>query len=366
MCTIGIAYGAHLGGIRMLQGKITDRKEAHSLGFRRDYIDLYQISWGPDDDGKTFDGPGLLTRQTMKDGIKKGRDGLGSIYVIASGIGGTKEDDCNADGYVSSIFTIAVSSVTAFNRRPGYSERCSAILAATYSGEKRLGTGLQTTGAYSECDLHDGTSASASVASGIIALVLEANPSLTWRDLQHIIVQTSRSKNLLKADTWITNGAGFRASKSFGFGLMDAKKIVELATNWTNVPKQTYCKLITSNLPQVVGKLSVGTTVLKVSCLHLQTLEHVQLHANITSKGVRGLFSLSLTSPAGTQVEMIGKRIRDGSLSGFQTKHWPLMTTHFWGESSNGEWTVTLNNGNLEEAQINQYIIILNGIAKIN
>ena len=74
VCTIGIAYQAHLGDIRILQQEtITDTKEAQSLGYRRDYIDLYQIAWGPPDDGKTFRGPGLFTRQTLEDGDRRQR-----------------------------------------------------------------------------------------------------------------------------------------------------------------------------------------------------------------------------------------------------------------------------------------------------
>ena len=61
----------------MLQDPVTDLKEAKSLGFEKEYIDIFQISWGPDDDGKTFDGPGPLTRYVLMDGVNKGRNGLG-------------------------------------------------------------------------------------------------------------------------------------------------------------------------------------------------------------------------------------------------------------------------------------------------
>ena len=37
-----------------------------------------------------------------------------------------------------------------------------------------------------------GTSGSAGIGSGIIALALEANPNLSWRDVQHLIVRTAR------------------------------------------------------------------------------------------------------------------------------------------------------------------------------
>ena len=75
------------------------------------------------------------------------------------------------------------------------------------------------------------------MAAGIIALALEANPTLGWRDMQHIIVRTSK-RQLLRADDWQTNAAGFEYSHVFGFGLMDAEAMVLLAEQWQNVPEQ--------------------------------------------------------------------------------------------------------------------------------
>ena len=94
----------------MLQDPVTDEKVANSLRFRRDYIDIYQISWGHND-GETFDGPGRLTQTVLMDGANKGRNGLGSIFVSASGTGNEFFDDCNAVGYTSSIYTMSISSV---------------------------------------------------------------------------------------------------------------------------------------------------------------------------------------------------------------------------------------------------------------
>ena len=54
----------------MLDGEITDMIEAQSLRHNRDYIDIYSSSWGPEDDGKTVEGPGLLTEQTLAAGAK--------------------------------------------------------------------------------------------------------------------------------------------------------------------------------------------------------------------------------------------------------------------------------------------------------
>ena len=42
----------------------------------------------------------------------------------------------------------------------------------------------------------------------------------------------------MKANDWITTGAGYNVSHAFGFGLMDAGAMVKLAQTWTSVPKQ--------------------------------------------------------------------------------------------------------------------------------
>ena len=52
----------------MLDGEVTDLVEARSLTHRRDYIDIYSSSWGPEDDGRTVDGPGNLTRRALEEG----------------------------------------------------------------------------------------------------------------------------------------------------------------------------------------------------------------------------------------------------------------------------------------------------------
>lgn len=47
----------------MLDGLVNDAVEAQALGFNTHHIDIYSASWGPEDDGKTVDGPGPLARR---------------------------------------------------------------------------------------------------------------------------------------------------------------------------------------------------------------------------------------------------------------------------------------------------------------
>lgn len=62
-----------------------------------------------------------------------------------------------------------------------------------------------------------GTSASAPLASGLCALALEANPDLSWRDMQHIVVMTSNPAPLLKESGWITNGVNRKGKEIYSF-----------------------------------------------------------------------------------------------------------------------------------------------------
>lgn len=64
----------------------------------------------------------------------QGRGGKGALYVFAAGNGKTVGDNCAADGYINSIYTIAIGSTREDGLSPLYSERCNAVHATTYSG----------------------------------------------------------------------------------------------------------------------------------------------------------------------------------------------------------------------------------------
>ncbi|KAG5849098.1 hypothetical protein ANANG_G00106420 [Anguilla anguilla] len=170
ICGVGVAYNAKIGGVRMLDGEVTDVVEAQSLSLNPQHIDIYSASWGPEDDGKTVDGPAKLAKEAFLRGVTEGRGGLGSIFVWASGNGGREKDSCNCDGYTNSIYTLSISSSTQYGNVPWYSEACSSTLATTYSSGSLNEKQIVTTDLRQKCtDSHTGTSASAPLAAGIIA-----------------------------------------------------------------------------------------------------------------------------------------------------------------------------------------------------
>lgn len=359
ICAIGVAFDAGIGGVRMLDGDVTDAVEARSLSLNPHHIDIYSASWGPDDDGKTVDGPGELATRAFIEGVTKGRGGKGSIFVWASGNGGRDHDNCNCDGYTNSIWTLSISSATENGYVPWYSEACSSTLATTYSsgssGEKQI----VTTDLHHSCTAsHTGTSASAPLAAGICALALEANRNLTWRDMQHIVVRTAKPANL-KADDWQVNGVGRNVSHSFGYGLMDAAAMVRLARVWTTVAPQQFCEIRAPDTNKLIAAKSQIKIQLTVrDCPGVNFMEHLQ--ARITLAAVsRGDIQIYLSSPSGTRSTLLALRPHDSSRNGFHS--WPFMSVHYWGESPVGVWTLEIQNEGRYLATLAEWNVVVYG-----
>ncbi|XP_037611019.1 furin (paired basic amino acid cleaving enzyme) a [Sebastes umbrosus] len=363
ICGVGVAYNAKIGGVRMLDGEVTDMVEAQSLSLNPQHIDVYSASWGPEDDGKTVDGPAKLAKEAFLRGVTEGRGGLGSIFVWASGNGGREKDSCNCDGYTNSIYTLSISSSTQNGNVPWYSEACSSTLATTYSSGNLNEKQIVTTDLKSKCtDSHTGTSASAPLAAGIIALALEANKNLTWRDMQHLVVRTSHPAHLLTND-WRTNGVGRKVSHSYGYGLLDASAIVALAETWTSVRPQRKCVITMVCEPRNIGShLSINMSVDACfgSDTHVTSLEHVQARLTL-SYNRRGNLAIHLISPAGTRSTLLHPRIHDYSSEGFND--WAFMTTHSWDEEPSGAWTLEIENvaGASDYGTLTQFILVLYG-----
>jgi len=133
VCGLGVAYESKVAGIRILSGPISDIHEAAAMNYKFQHNQIYSCSWGPLDDGKSMDAPGILIKKAMVNGVQNGRSGLGSVFVFATGNGALSEDNCNFDGYTNSIYSISVGALDREGHHPSYSELCSAQLVVAYS-----------------------------------------------------------------------------------------------------------------------------------------------------------------------------------------------------------------------------------------
>uniref|UniRef100_A0AC35FQX5 P/Homo B domain-containing protein n=1 Tax=Panagrolaimus sp. PS1159 TaxID=55785 RepID=A0AC35FQX5_9BILA len=337
VCGVGVAYDSKVAGIRMLdQPYMTDLIEANSMGHEPNLIHIYSASWGPTDDGKTVDGPRNATMRAIVKGVNEGRNGLGSIFVWASGDGG-EDDDCNCDGYAASMWTISINSAINNGENAHYDESCSSTLASTFSnGGRNPETGVATTDLYGRCTRsHSGTSAAAPEAAGVFALALEANPNITWRDLQHLTVLTSSRNSLFdgrcrdlplididdnhrnnKAPEisncthyeWQMNGVGLEYNHLFGFGVLDAAEMVTLAMVWKTAPPRYHCEAGTIAVPHEIPEtgvlmLEISTDACVGSGTEINYLEHVQAIVTLNSTR-RGDTTMYLISPMGTRLSL--------------------------------------------------------------
>ncbi|XP_039291345.1 furin-like protease 2 [Nilaparvata lugens] len=180
------------------------------------------------------------------------------------------------------------------------------------------------------------------------ALALEANPDLTWRDMQFIVVLTSKAAPLEKENGWITNGIKRKVSHKFGYGLMDGEAMVSLAEQWSPVPPQHICKSqeVNEERPIDASFGSVLTATMDVNaCINtlneVRFLEHVQCKISLRFFP-RGNLRMTLTSPMGTTSTLLFERPRDVVSSNFDD--WPFLSVHFWGEKVEGRWTLQIYN----------------------
>ncbi|BFY97114.1 hypothetical protein BsWGS_00153 [Bradybaena similaris] len=347
-CGVGIAFNAKIGGVRMLDGTVTDTIEGQALSRNMDYVDIFSASWGPNDDGRTCEGPGKFTRKALEQGVQKGRGGLGSVFVWAAGNGGHNGDNCNSDGYTLAMETISVGSASQDGHIPYYCERCASTMTTTYSSGSSSERKVVSSDLHGKCtDNHSGTSAAAPMAAGIIALLLEANRNLTWRDIQHIVVHTSKTGPLYKEKGWYRNGFGYCVNLAFGFGLMDALAMVNLGDpkTWKRVGQQRACRVESvphSGFPRnfVSGEsvtIEFRTDGCKGQENEINSMEHAQVIVDIDHEK-RGNIYVEVESPSGTITPIMMERENDASKKGFVK--WPLSSVHQWGEKPQGVWIV--------------------------
>ncbi|KAJ6453471.1 peptidase S8/S53 domain-containing protein [Mycena vitilis] len=355
-CGVGIAYNSKVAGVRILSGAISDVDEAAALNYGFQNVSIYSCSWGPPDNGAVMEGPDYLIKKAVLNGINAGRGGKGSIFVFASGNGAGSGDQCNFDGYTNSIYSVTVSAVDYKGLRPYYSEACTANMVAAYSSGS--GKSITTTdkGTNKCASTHGGTSAAAPNAAGVFALVLEARPDLTWRDIQHLCVGNARMINPDDED-WETTASGRKYSSKYGYGVLDGLKIVQAARDWKLVKPQARLQSrniqIEGGTMNPIGNYSGGEVIgvggvssvmsMKWDMLqdaNFEKLEHITVRVWIEHTR-RGDVQVELTSPGGHKSVLAEKRRSDGANTGYPG--WTFMTIKHWGEDIVGDWTLRVS-----------------------
>jgi len=216
----------------------------------------------------------------------------------------------------------------------------------------------------------NGTSAAAPTVAGVIALMLEANSDLTWRDVKHILATTSVKVDASKSYTlngvtiysWVENNAGHEFHNWYGFGKVDAAAAVSAAQSYSAGSLGSFVDTgyvgsgeISAAIPDEVGS-TISLTV-NAPAGSNGVVEYVKVylqfsHADQTTMGFR------LQSPDGTVHNIVqpGTNIDDPSGVLFE-----VGVAGFYGESMGGSWTLiaddhtTGTSGNLIQWGIKVY-----------
>lgn len=331
VCGVGVAYNAKIGGLRILSAVISDEDEAVAMNYAYQRNQIYSCSWGPPDDGRSMEAPGILIKKAIVNAIQNGRQGKGTIYVFAAGNGARSGDNCNFDGYTNSIYSITVGAIDRKGLHPYYSEECSAQLVVTYSSGS--GDAIHTTdvGANECSSNHGGTSAAAPLGAGIFALALSVRPELSWRDLQSILVQTAVPVN--EHEVWDKTYIGKKFSHTYGYGKLDAYAVVEAAKSVELLKPQAWYSSpwlhVKRKIPQGVEGLLSSFTVTQEALrkANLERIEHVTVTMNVNHTR-RGDISVDLRSPTGAVSFLSVARRLDDADSGYVD--WTFMSVAHW------------------------------------
>ena len=356
----GAAPDAQLTNLRLIAGPADDATEAAALHYNDQVIGLYNSSWGPTDDGAHLEGPGPLTLATFDQSSITGRGGLGTIWTWAAGNGLQSNDNVNYDGYASNRHVLAVTAIDSFGKESYYAEPGAPILVSAYSSGSRAAEGITTTaltssGANGYTNSFGGTSSATPLVSGVVALMLSANPNLSARDVKHILVETAVKNDPTDAG-WTQNGAGLWVNHKYGFGAVNAPAAVAKALGWKNVGPE---------LSATSGRIAVNAAIPDNNSAGVSS--SVNLATPIKTEGVevvlhathprRGDLRVVLTGPTGTQ-SVLAEKHND---TGANYDDWVFTSTHNWDELAAGTWTLTVtdaaggNVGTFDSWQLNVY-----------
>lgn len=320
----------------------------------------------------------------LKQGAEILRNKKGRIYLFASGNGRTGEKSCpntsamesaNTNYFQNSQYAISVAGVANNNQVTSYSTPGSNVLVSGYTGDlsnSLVGMGttiptgnnqstnfdgsvygnnstwsIDTKGNYTYT--FQGTSAATPVVSGALALVLEACPNLTYRDVKNLIAKTATKVS----DTYITNAAGLSHSNNTGFGLINIKGMIDLC-------KDSSFALLGSKLTttgsNTISETITNTTITKnITISQNMKVEWIGLTVSINSDSLEDV-QISLVSPNAPNVESIllhennalgtSATTYGNTVKGYFNTGFRLSTVAFMDENSNGTWQVKIKASN--------------------
>ena len=393
----GIAYGAKVAGFKYIAGSNT---LSRMLDQANGNFDIFNFSYGLF--SCIFSGVPSEYIDQLKYGVTNLRGGKGAIYVKAAGneyIATTTDcfpDEENPRLYYGNAnleldhsypYQIVVSALNANGISASYSTPGSSIWVSAPGGEfgntnpaiitpDRTGcaNGYSKTGATrnsfedgdplnQNCNYtsaFNGSSSATPMVTGVVGLMLGANPNLSWRDVKHILASTSRKTDPNRAasphpngldlightyqDGWQTNAAGFNFHNWYGLGAVDAGAAVSMASSYVSsfgVQQNTNFTNSSGAISLAIPDDSAAGATSSININQSITIEAIQIQVSATHTYI-GDLGIELTSPSGTK--SIIMNINSG-IVGTAIQNEILLSNAFYGENSFGNWTIKVIDG---------------------
>ncbi|WP_225768322.1 S8 family serine peptidase [Inquilinus sp. Marseille-Q2685] len=365
---VGIAYGATLLSyydplyLNTLQSAVVNARN-HAAA----EADVLNNSWGFgnaffDDPNSAFldnfaSAAWAAARTATINAAANGRDGLGTIIVQSAGNAYEYGDDTNLHSFQNNRWTITVGATNQDGTISDYSTPGATILvgapgspsAGTIVTTDRVGGNGYAAGDYTGS--FNGTSAAAPMVSGIVALMLDANPNLGWRDVQEILAYSARTAPAASNDqtngatNW--NGGGLTVNHDIGFGLVDAHAAVRLAESWSGTARTSANEISVSASASPSLAIPDGDEDGVTASLTIATgieIDRVEVTLNISHTWI-GDLQIVLTSPDGTDSILLNRPgLSENAVDGSSQDNiaFTFGTVQDWGESGQGTWTLTI------------------------
>ena len=207
----------------------------------------------------------------------------------------------------------------------------------------------------SSCNYHstfNGTSSAAPNVSGVVALMLQKNPNLTWRDVRHILASTATQVDASSSKTvqgvvqynWVTNAAGFKYNPVYGFGKINAADAVTSAGTYTagSLGNQISYETASGTIDAPINSLASNTYSMSVAKPDEfdGVIEWIRIGLRI-SHAVPSNIGIRLISPGGTTHNIMFPYTAvttDPDRLTFE-----LGIGGFYGENVEGTWTLVID-----------------------
>jgi len=151
-------------------------------------------------------------------------------------------------------------------------------------------------------------------------------PDLHWRDLQYLVMETATPIDHGDSD-WKYLPSGRLYNHKYGYGKLDAYKIVERAKTWELVNEATSFTTDKQFENDIIDILESKIYVSEKSVRNFRNVEQITVTVDIEHQ-CRGEIQVELISPNNVVSLLATRRVNDCSSEGL--RNWTFMTVKHW------------------------------------